>query len=937
MLKDEVRMKIYMNTITQNKYMFKGKTVLDAGCGMDIFSMFAVKTGAKRVVSIGYGFRMNVPLLLLLLLASVSSSSSSSCITRPSALSVDFPCAPTTEAALASCFGGDAALAAHASAHGFTMQHLTITNDKLRQVRVYYVDSVGREHDYGPIDGRGAVRVQETYPMHAWRVYDEGGDRALLLEMAPTGRVPPLRGKKSRSGGTVPEWHENMRFHEVVEFRLSSSDPSCASVYRRAPFKRVPMLNGIGLPHEGDIFGHFPDDMLSGGSEERTWPRPEAEHVAAKAQCLLNLDMHDASASYGASILYTNDDATSKQHLSISEMTHHIGSVVRALTMPQIEKRRRLDVAISRVVDVSVTLPAAGTASTTPHAAAHAHIDVDEIAQAAKETGLDFFDTVFLRIWIVGVESSSQDLPHPPRLSLFGADHGGDQQLETVMTAVAHAVDRNLILNKLARSWGLVSATWNAASCLRRAWAVALVEGITGPIAGLQQDWASAVYLDPDAGDSEGYARQLHGSWMPLLEANQAGVFAFTASAQNLYALHQKHLPDTPGLVERTIDHPNACDRATLLPPLITVAVRSDPDASRLSPDVFCGASNKRCGKEINREWRQRTPPASSSFFGDDEMYAKLRARAERSWAKSTGGVPWTEEDRRKRFVLDGLLNSSECEMLRHSGRKHMLSGASYSGRAKKDSASNNNHGAAFTIINADVSSDEAIAARLLFRDALSRVRSALMSYFNLTKLVCSNSQLSARYPPGMGHPVHSDDCIYRNDSGVCEPSNKVHECCVNYHFSAILFLNDQPEVLFDSQPEKQHWKSSRFYWHEKMGEYTPQQEIEAHWAYPRRTRVDNQCGRLVGFSAGEENPHGVESIAFGSKSVDFGVTAAGDIMQEDDVASWQKYARFALTNWFSTDERFSMTKDEPDFWGDLEPRLLDWLAHPELEFLGGF
>ena len=126
------------------------------------------------------------------------------------------------------------------------------------------------------------------------------------------------------------------------------------------------------------------------------------------------------------------------------------------------------------------------------------------------------------------------------------------------------------------------------------------------------------------------------------------------------------------------------------------------------------------------------------------------------------------------------------------------------------------------------------------------------------------------------------------------------------------------------------------------MGEYTPQQVIETNWTYPRRTRVHNKCGRLVGFSAGEENPHGVESIFFGGKTVAFGVspTPAGDIMKEDSVAAWQKYARFALTNWFSTDERFSMTK-EPDFWrADLDPmngtpsRLLDWLSHPEQENL---
>ncbi len=41
MLKDEVRTKSYMNAIEQNKHLFRGKIVLDVGCGTGILSMFA--------------------------------------------------------------------------------------------------------------------------------------------------------------------------------------------------------------------------------------------------------------------------------------------------------------------------------------------------------------------------------------------------------------------------------------------------------------------------------------------------------------------------------------------------------------------------------------------------------------------------------------------------------------------------------------------------------------------------------------------------------------------------------------------------------------------------------------------------------------------------------------------------------------------------------
>jgi protein arginine N-methyltransferase 1 len=47
-----VRTRAYERAILQNGHLFKGKVVLDVGCGTGILCMFAAKAGAKCVIGI---------------------------------------------------------------------------------------------------------------------------------------------------------------------------------------------------------------------------------------------------------------------------------------------------------------------------------------------------------------------------------------------------------------------------------------------------------------------------------------------------------------------------------------------------------------------------------------------------------------------------------------------------------------------------------------------------------------------------------------------------------------------------------------------------------------------------------------------------------------------------------------------------------------------
>lgn len=52
MLEDDPRTDTYRRAILENKSYFKGKVVMDVGCGTGILSIFCAQAGAKKVYAV---------------------------------------------------------------------------------------------------------------------------------------------------------------------------------------------------------------------------------------------------------------------------------------------------------------------------------------------------------------------------------------------------------------------------------------------------------------------------------------------------------------------------------------------------------------------------------------------------------------------------------------------------------------------------------------------------------------------------------------------------------------------------------------------------------------------------------------------------------------------------------------------------------------------
>uniref|UniRef100_A0A8P4K4P9 procollagen-proline 3-dioxygenase n=1 Tax=Dicentrarchus labrax TaxID=13489 RepID=A0A8P4K4P9_DICLA len=199
------------------------------------------------------------------------------------------------------------------------------------------------------------------------------------------------------------------------------------------------------------------------------------------------------------------------------------------------------------------------------------------------------------------------------------------------------------------------------------------------------------------------------------------------------------------------------------------------------------------------------------------------------------------------RVVLDGVMTEKECGRILQLATAAASAGDGYRGRRSPHTPHETFEG--LTVLRAVKLAQEGLVnqsdARLL-HELGERARVLLHSYFrspsglfiSFTHLVCRSAIAGDQEGRlDLSHPVHVDNCLLEPETKQCwrEPPAFIHR-----DLSAILYLNDNfdgGQLFFTNRDAK---------------------TVTA--------RVKPSCGRLVGFSSGPVNPHGVTAVTSGRR-----------------------------------------------------------------------
>ncbi|XP_043935544.1 prolyl 3-hydroxylase 3 [Protopterus annectens] len=198
-----------------------------------------------------------------------------------------------------------------------------------------------------------------------------------------------------------------------------------------------------------------------------------------------------------------------------------------------------------------------------------------------------------------------------------------------------------------------------------------------------------------------------------------------------------------------------------------------------------------------------------------------------------------------QRVVMDGVLSDSECTQLLELA----TTGGGEGHQGRRSPHTPNERFSAITVLKAlKLALQQAVAwdGALVYHTVTEKVRLLVESYFNtqnplyfsFTQLICRTAaEGKQENRSDLSHAVHADNCILDPEEKKCwrEPPAYVFR-----DYSAFLYLND-------------NYEGGDFFF----------TDLDAKTV---TAEVRPKCGRLVAFSSGGENPHGVQAVTSGQR-----------------------------------------------------------------------
>ncbi|KAM9299317.1 prolyl 3-hydroxylase 1 [Gastrophryne carolinensis] len=200
-----------------------------------------------------------------------------------------------------------------------------------------------------------------------------------------------------------------------------------------------------------------------------------------------------------------------------------------------------------------------------------------------------------------------------------------------------------------------------------------------------------------------------------------------------------------------------------------------------------------------------------------------------------------------QRVVTDGLISEDECRELMRLTNAAASAGDGYRGTTSPHTPNEKFSGVTvYKALRLGQEGKVPLKSAHLYYNVTDKVRRLVESYFRLeSPLYFSYSHLVCRTAieekqaerTDLSHPVHVDNCILNSEAMMCI---KEHPAYTFRDYSAILYLNGD-------------FEGGNFYFTE-LDAKTITAEVRPH------------CGRLVSFSSGSENPHGVKAVTKGQR-----------------------------------------------------------------------